>query len=137
MDEQQRADEAAIIRLKHLYGAVIDGLVSGDHTAADLERVLAADVVIQSPPVMDVNGMAAAKAFFGQTMPSVCDSMWHSFSNPIIDVTGDVARGRWLVLAYTRRPGDEAPSVTYGRYEDRYTRTADGWRISEALLHRM
>lgn len=137
MDDQRRADEDAIIRMKHLYGAVIDGIVAGDHAVDDLEQVLAPDAVIQSPPVVDLKGMAAIKAFFGETMPVACSSMWHSFSNPIIDVEGDQARGRWLVLAYTRRPGDAAPSVTHGRYTDRYVRTARGWRIIESVIHRM
>ena len=62
--------------------------------------------------------------------------MWHSFSNPIIEVDGDQARGRWLVLAFVQPKGAGERSMTIGSYRERYVRTPQGWRISELVFRR-
>jgi hypothetical protein len=134
--EAQRTDVDAIIRVKHLYGAVIDGILLGEYTPADLELVFAPDAMVELFSPSQSKGMEAIKEFFGKTIPSSVSSMWHSFSNPLIDVDGDEARGQWRVLAYTKRAGDPEPSLSAGRYAERYVRTPQGWRISELVFRR-
>lgn len=53
-----------------------------------------------------------------------------------IDDDGETANGRCYVHAQHIRRGDEGDRlfVVAGRYEDRYTRTAEGWRIVERRI---
>jgi hypothetical protein len=55
------------------------------------------------------------------------------FSNPIIEVDGDVATGCWLIYAMsTMKATPNAPlAIHYGCYRDTYVRTPNGWLQSE------
>ncbi len=57
----------------------------------------------------------------------------HSFTNPIIDVNGDCAEGKWL-LVLGSRPGEKV-RTTYGSYVNDYVRTEAGWRIKAIRLY--
>lgn len=54
--------------------------------------------------------------------------------NGLIDVTGDTARGRWMILEWLQwEAGGGAQNV--GQYRDRYRRGADGsWRFAQRDL---
>jgi hypothetical protein len=60
----------------------------------------------------------------------------HHVHHPEIEVDGDLATGRWYlhdrVLAQAFRLGLEGAAF----YEDRYVRTADGWRIAHTGYRR-
>lgn len=47
----------------------------------------------------------------------------------LLDVAGDAATGRWLVREVGRSAGG-AGQQNYGLYDDRYVRTAEGWRFA-------
>lgn len=54
-----------------------------------------------------------------------------------IEVTfesSDTATAHSSVQAWHRLPGDEPDFVLYGRYHDRWVRTAEGWRLRERRL---
>lgn len=52
----------------------------------------------------------------------------------IVEVQGDTATGRWLILEYLQWSGG-AGGQTVGRYRDRYARGADGaWRFARREL---
>ena len=131
------ADLEAIIRLKHLYGLIVDGMCSGEYSPADLAQVLTADArLAYPPPTGERTGLEAIVPFFDQIRLARSAS-WHNFGNPVIDIDGDTARGRWTVMArHTTRGEDAHTGVAYGRYAERYLRTPDGWRIAELVYSR-
>ncbi len=55
---------------------------------------------------------------------------FHRVTNPIIEVADRHATGNWHVLVALTRPGGEAVWVA-GIYDEEYTRTRDGWRITK------
>ena len=61
--------------------------------------------------------------------------MIHMLGSPRIEVSGDTASGDWTVAVHSKTRGGEAMQVV-GRYADRFTRTADGWRISHIKFDR-
>ena len=60
------------------------------------------------------------------------DFVKHFVSNHIVDVTGDEATGVAYVDA--RYAGEGQSYFIAGKYDERYRRTDDGWRISETIL---
>jgi len=55
-------------------------------------------------------------------------------ANPVIDLAGDEASGRWLITE-TLQTNDGRPALNFGRYRDRYRRDADGvWRFARREL---
>ena len=55
----------------------------------------------------------------------------HSFTNPIIDVEGDNATGKWLLWVGVK--GDEA-NIVFESEDVKYIRTAEGWKIQSIEL---
>jgi len=131
-----REDIEDIIQVKYLYGAVVDALVNGGGQASDLARVFSDDAQISFAPGSSFSGLPAIRQTFGVDTPARSKMMWHSFTNPMIEVSGDTAKGTWLVQAYVQRHGDDTPRQTIGSYEEKYVRTPKGWRISSIVLHR-
>ena len=63
----------------------------------------------------------------------------HMVSTHQIEIDGDAAICRcYLHAQHVRPPGEEPPLLTVGgRYEDRFVRTPDGWRIAHRTLTSM
>ena len=57
----------------------------------------------------------------------------HIVTNPVIDVDGDEATGRWYLLCLHRTDADE-PGWVQARYDDEYRRVGDEWKIAEAAV---
>jgi len=56
-------------------------------------------------------------------------------NNGIVEVDGDAARGRWLIVEYLQW-GHGAGGVNIARYRDDYALGADGqWRYARRELH--
>jgi hypothetical protein len=56
---------------------------------------------------------------------------FHLSANPIVDLDGDRATGRWHALvALVRGEGDGEAAWLAGRYANRFVRTEAGWRFS-------
>ena len=75
-------------------------------------------------------GHEGIKKFFRRA-PSAFTFAIHNVMNPIIEVNGDVATGRWyLVQPLTRREDDKESAMWLaGRYEDDYVRAGDEWKF--------
>jgi hypothetical protein len=58
----------------------------------------------------------------------------HSFTNPIIEVDGDEAKGNWLMWIASKRNGS-APNEVFMSEDLTYVRTERGWRIKTVELH--
>lgn len=56
----------------------------------------------------------------------------HSFMNPIIDIDGDKATGKWLLWVGVN--GGEA-NIVFESEDIQYTRTSQGWKIQSIELY--
>ncbi len=128
------ADLSEIRELKSRYCRLVDGGYSsaGDDSAAFAD-LFAPDGVWETGGEPTV-GRAAIR----ERAESSRRFRFHLVANPIVDVAGDVAQGRWHVLvAVTGSDGGAAWLA--GRYADEFVRTADGWRFAavsfEAAFH--
>jgi SnoaL-like protein len=75
-------------------------------------------------------GHAAIVKFF-QRAPSVFSFAIHHVMNPIIEVHGDIATGRWYLHQPLTRKSREGETAMWlaGRYEDEYVRVGDEWKF--------
>lgn len=135
VDPAVLADIEAIKRIKASYGDIIDRMVRMPEQE-DRDRLAALfteDAVLDFHEMLGRHeGREAIVRFFAEALPAGTAWMWHSFHSPLITVNGDEAEGRWTLyaMAVPKGAADPTPMLTYGRYTDRYVRTADGWRQS-------
>lgn len=125
------ADVEAIKQLKHTYCGLCD-----DNYAADpLAALFTDDAVWDGGPIGTHTGREAIRRFF-QGSPARVPFALHLVTNPIIDVDGDTATGRWYLwepLVYALEGGDRAYWMS-ANYDDRYVRTAQGWRFQRVTI---
>ena len=57
--------------------------------------------------------------------------MRHNATNIVIDGEGDAATGSAFLIGYIA--GADHKVITTGRYQDKLTKTADGWRFTERV----
>ncbi|MEV7038051.1 nuclear transport factor 2 family protein [Amycolatopsis sp. NPDC051061] len=55
----------------------------------------------------------------------------HVTTNIALEVSGDTASGRAYFTVLQAAPGLPLQTIAAGRYADRFTRTAHGWRFTE------
>lgn len=58
----------------------------------------------------------------------------HGVSNPLIEIDGDQATGRWYLHQPMVIKGAEACFWFCAQYEDLYVRTDDGWKFKHVLI---
>lgn len=122
------ADEAAIVRLTHDYCWALD-----THDFEALRSVFMPDCVTRLGG--EQHGVDEVIARVSSALGSL-DTSQHMVSTHQIRTDGDAATGRCYLHAQHVR-GDTDGGGQYivaGRYEDRYVRTSDGWRIAEREL---
>jgi hypothetical protein len=127
-------DELDIMRLRTFYGRYADELVSrGAEAADDLAMLFSENCVVDFTELLGrtLKGRTEIKDCFLNTIAPVTGWTWHAITTPTITIDGDTATGGWLVYALStgKDHSKGAPVVTYGRYIDRYVRTAVGWKI--------
>jgi uncharacterized protein (TIGR02246 family) len=124
---QRLEDRAEITHLVHEYTRVFD---QGDHDAmADL---FSEDARIDYGPALGggLQGREKIRAWLRGIYAFERTS--HHLSNVQVWLDSpDRARGTCYVLAWHQWPDDRPNAVLYGRYEDVYVRTEEGWRIGE------
>ena len=76
-----------------------------------------------------VKGRDAIVELYAKSMGSV-EAMLQLVHNGTVEVDGDSATGRWYVTEYRVMDADKSVFVV-GCYQDRYVRTADGWKFLE------
>ena len=121
-------DRAAIRRLKHEYCYAIDGGRYGAWTELFTE-----DGRFVRANGDTYEGHEELYEFAADGFGPLFEQSAHVVTNPVIDVDGDAATGRWYLLLLTETPdGDVA--VTQSKYEDEYVRVDGEWRIAESVL---
>jgi hypothetical protein len=100
--------------------------------AADL---FAEDGILDIGPGAHFVGRAAILEAYEKLFPAATTWSTHYVMNPQISVTGTTATGLWSFLLYTQ-PRAEPPGAVFtinGRYEEKYVKTAAGWRFQEVF----
>jgi 3-phenylpropionate/cinnamic acid dioxygenase small subunit len=99
----------------------------------DVATLFAADAVLEMPDGRRLVGPASVKAFLVETSATMRVAATpgsfirhHVSSHQITVETADRAIGHAYFFVVTDRGPDH-----WGRYSDRYVRTADGWRFAE------
>jgi hypothetical protein len=131
-EHEVTADVLAIMQLKYRYCSSCDLL--------DLDgicSVFSDDAVLELGHWGQRVGMSAIREGFRPGVEKPRSAGVHIVSNPIIEVTGDEARGTWIL---TRLCFDPSPDATPGtpqspieiiaRYHDRYRRVENEWKTS-------
>jgi hypothetical protein len=131
---QRLEDKDAIRDLTARYARCINKGWNGK--LVDVEQIptiFAPDAKWDSPDMglSGVGSHAIMESLRAET--AIIDFSMHAFLNPIVEVVGDSATGNWLMWIGVKREGGArlvllSIDLTYGR-------TADGWRITSALLH--
>ena len=120
-------DRAAITQLVHEYTRMYD---QGDHDA--MAELFSEDARIDYGPGM--GGPRQGRESIRKWLEGIYafKRTSHHLSNVQIWLeAADRARGTCYVLAWHEWPDDRPNAVLYGRYEDVYERTREGWRIAE------
>ena len=74
-----------------------------------------------------------AIAEFGIKTHEMMPLMRHNATNIVIDGEGDSATGSAFLIGYIA--GADHKVITTGRYQDKLTKTGDGWRFTERVYH--
>lgn len=121
-------EEHAVRQLKHEYCYAIDGGRYEEWASLFTEDgrfVRGSDDAFE--------GYDELYAFASEQFDPLFETVTHLVTNPVIQVGGDEATGRWyLVFVYETADGDVGWSQA--RYEDAYRRVDGEWRIAESRV---
>lgn len=121
-------DIEAIRRLKGNYCLYVDQRDEEAWVSLFIE-----DAVWESDRFGTHRGRAAIRAFF-RGIPDFLSFAVHYVTNPIIEVDGTTATGRWLLLEpCTLTEGGQAVWGA-GRYEEEYVKLGDEWKFKRIKL---
>ena len=125
-------DIEAIKTLKAQYCEACDGGWDerSSHNAEKMVALFTEDGVWDGGVYGQRVGRTALLDYYRQTVREAPFG-FHLLTNPIIEVRGDRATGRWhLVISITQR--DQSAMLIGGVFDDDYARTPEGWRIKRS-----
>jgi hypothetical protein len=134
---QRLIDIEDIRQLKARFGMLADALCQSpdDGLAKEFGNLFTENATIDSAAFGHFEGRATIQRLFSEAVPSQMRGMWHSFQNPLIEINGDVATGRWTMIAYVYAAGSTAAAtLTFGRYTDEYRRVEGCWQQSKLFF---
>jgi len=124
------ADKAEIWELKHQYCYAMDE-VDIDW----MQSIFAEDGHLDVPIYENVTGHDGIREYFEWYREQDFGTSVHSVSNPLIEIDGDTASGRWYyTVTYAQNSDDLIHGI--GAYDDEYVRTDDGWKLSSVVAKR-
>jgi len=123
-------DIESIKKLKASYCSWADAGIVGDASQMD---ELVAHFTDDEPwadfgPFGMHKGKEAVGAFFKEVVASTLSYSAHMVSNPIIEVDGTQATGRWYVDVPCTLRGAERPMWLQARYEEEYVKERGQWK---------
>ena len=80
-----------------------------------------------------VEGREAIRRFFQGSSGRVRFAV-HGISNPLIEIDGDRATGRWYLHQPMALRGDAGSHWLIAQYHDDYVRTAEGWKFAHVRV---
>jgi hypothetical protein len=81
-------------------------------------------------PASTFEGKDGLEIFFGQVVPGAVSFCMHMVHNPIIDVDGDRATGKWYYEAPTTDTTTGRAQWMAGTYEEEYVRENGEWKFA-------
>ena len=123
-------DVEAIKKLKASYCYWTDAGVAGD--ASQIDELIAH--FTDDEPWVDFGllgvhkGKEAVAAFLKEVVVPGLSYSAHMVSNPIIDVDGSEAAGKWYVDCPCTLRDSEAPIWLQAKYEERYVKEGEVWK---------
>ncbi|WP_332897976.1 nuclear transport factor 2 family protein [Haladaptatus sp. CMSO5] len=121
-------DYLEISQLKHEYCYLID-----DHEYDAWVSLYTEDGSFGRAGDDRAEGVEGLQYFANQIFDEMYEQTAHLLMNPVINVAGDEATGRWYVLLmYTDSEGEQR--WMQGRYEDEFERVDGEWKLSAATV---
>jgi len=127
------SDVEAIQRHKGLYVHLVDATsrVRDEGMLDQLEALFTKDALAEYGWATFKSGREIREYFGRPARKTQMAWVWHAVHSPVIEVEGDRARARWTLYAMHASPERPADIVTtFGRYDDEYVRTPDGWKMA-------
>lgn len=118
------SDIEEIKQLKARYALACDD----DYDADQLAAMFTEDAVWDGGFMGYAEGRESIRSFFANASSLVAFAV-HGLGNPLIEVDGDRATGRWYLHQPMVMKGADQAFWFCARYEDEYQRTDDGWRF--------
>lgn len=122
-------DIECIKQLKHRYCAYADQ----DYDPDGIASLFIEDGVWDGGPFGRHQGRRAIHAFF-TGVSKVISFVDHYATNPIIEVTGDSATGRWDLWAPIVKEPEPVACWIMGKYREEYARVGAGWLFKTLAL---
>ena len=122
-------DIEAIKELKSIYCYLLDAGVAGDSTKMDeLVELFTDDCLVDFSELGVHQGRKAVADFYKDLVPSTLSYSAHMVSNPMIEVDGKTATGKWyFIVPCTFRQTAQA-SWVQGRYDEEYVKMEGQWK---------
>jgi ketosteroid isomerase-like protein len=118
-------DLEAVKQLKARYCEICDD----DHDPKRITTLFTEDAIWEGPAIGRAQGHAEIRALFEGFQQQIRFSQ-HMVMNPVIEIDGDRARGRWYFLGmFTFYEGNQAKWLT-ARYHEDYVKSSGEWKIS-------
>ena len=122
-------DIECIKQLKARYCAFADQ----DYDPDGIAGLFVTDGIWDGGPFGRHEGRAAIHAFFSG-VSKVISFVDHYATNPLIEIDGDRATGRWDLWAPIVKEPEPVACWIMGKYVDVYVRTSDGWLFESLTL---
>lgn len=129
-EQLELQDVMQIQRLKATYCWASDAAVAGPAAVGDAFDRLLADDVTADYGFGPIHGREALTRYMLGEIGANMDSLWHAIHTPRIEVDGDTARAGWTLIVRMKTKGAAETGMLFGRYEDEFRRTPQGWRMS-------
>jgi len=131
---QRLEDLDSIKTVQFTYNHFVDKGWNGKEMITDrLEEVFAEDAIWESKAQgISVQGIQKIAELF-RSMDTMSDLYVHSISNPIIDLQGDKATAKWILISPMKLGGGGVQNML-ASYNNDYVRTSEGWRIKVLRL---
>ena len=118
-------DLEAIKQLKTRYCEICDD----DHNPAEITSIFTEDGIWEGRGIGKAQGHDEIRALFTRFQQSISFSQ-HMVMNPIIEIDGDRASGRWYFLGpFTMTEGNQAKWQA-ARYREDYVKVNGQWKIA-------
>jgi len=125
-------DIEAIRKLKATYCYLCDAGLGDPKNRAELISHFAADATVDFGlgPASQFAGPEGLEIFFGQVVTGAVSFCMHMVHNPIIEVDGDRATGKWYYEAPTTDTTTNRAQWMAGTYEEEYVRQGGEWKFA-------
>ncbi|MEW5735659.1 MAG: nuclear transport factor 2 family protein [Thermodesulfobacteriota bacterium] len=122
-------DLEEIRRLKSLYCHLVDRSVSGEAAATEeLMGHFTEEAWGEYGDFGRYEGRENLALFFGQVVPGILSFTAHMVHNPLIDIHGDEAVGRWYFEVPCTLREKNLAGWLQGRYEEGFVRRGGTWK---------